>query len=79
VQAFPKAFAHVKDRVLPDRLARAEAGKDADGNMRSHHKAFLDRWWSLAWDRKEFFAEAAKLRGRYIACSRVTKRPISCF
>ena len=79
VQAFPKAFAHVKDRVLPDRLARAEAGKDADGNMRSHHKAFLDRWWSLAWDRKEFFAEAAKLRGRYIACSRVTKRPIFLF
>jgi MmeI, DNA-methyltransferase domain/MmeI, N-terminal domain/MmeI, helicase spacer domain/MmeI, target recognition domain len=79
-QAFPKAFAHIKDHVLPDRLSRAEAGKDANGKMRSHHKQFLDRWWALAWDRKEFFSEAAKLRGsRYIACSRVTKRPIFMF
>ncbi|MBP8169472.1 MAG: class I SAM-dependent DNA methyltransferase [Azonexus sp.] len=79
VQSFPNAFAHVKSNVLPDRLNRAEAGKDANGNMRSHHKAFLDRWWALAWDRKDFFAEAAKLQGRYIACSRVTKRPIFLF
>ncbi|MEN9479376.1 MAG: hypothetical protein RLZZ298_771 [Pseudomonadota bacterium] len=79
VQSFPSAFNHVKNNVLPDRQSRAEAGKDADGNMRSHHKAFLDRWWALAWDRKDFFAEAANLQGRYIACSRVTKRPIFLF
>jgi hypothetical protein len=79
VQSFPKAFEHIKERVLPHRLGRAEAGKGADGNMRSHHKAFLDRWWALAWDRKEFFGEATKLRGRYIVCSRVTKRPIFLF
>lgn len=78
-QGFPRAFAHIKNNVLPDRLKRAEEGKDADGKMRTHHKAFLDRWWGLAWDRKEFFAEASKLKGRYIACSRVTKRPIFLF
>jgi hypothetical protein len=78
-QSFPKAFAHVKARVLPDRLSRAEAGKDADGNMRSHHKQFLERWWALAWDRKELFAGFTTLRNRFVCCSRVTKRPIFLF
>jgi len=78
-QSFPNAFAHVKDNVLPDRLSRAEAGKDANGNMRSHHKQFLDRWWALAWDRKELFTGFSSLQGRFVCCSRVTKRPIFLF
>jgi PPIC-type PPIASE domain/MmeI, target recognition domain len=78
-QNFPAALAHVKDTVLPDRLAKAEAGKDADGNARTHHKGFLERWWALSWDRKEMFANFNELQGRFIACSRVTKRPVFVF
>jgi hypothetical protein len=46
-QSYSTAFERIKATVLPDRIAKAEAGKDADGNLRPHHKAFLDRWWSL--------------------------------
>ena len=77
-QAFPSAFAHVKASVLPARQAAAEAGKDDAGNMRSHHKAFLDRWWQLSWGRADMLAQLAK-QPRYLACSRVTKRPIFAF
>jgi hypothetical protein len=78
-QNFPAAFNRVKTTVLQDREAKAEAGKDADGNVRPHHKGFLDRWWALSWDRKEMFAGFRELRGRFIACSRVTKRPVFVF
>jgi hypothetical protein len=78
-QAFPAAFKRVQAVVLPTRVANAEKGKDAEGNLRPHHKGFLDRWWMLAWDRAELFYGFASLNGRFIACSRVTKRPIFVF
>lgn len=78
-QAFKNAFKRIESQVLPDRERKAEEGKDADGNMRNHHRAFLDRWWALAWDRKDLFTGFEPLRGRFIACSRVTKRPIFVF
>jgi hypothetical protein len=77
-QSFPGAFAHVQGHVLPDRQAAAEAGKDDAGNMRSHHKAFLDRWWQLSWGRADMLGQLGKLP-RYLVCSRVTKRPIFAF
>ncbi|MDH2916408.1 MAG: class I SAM-dependent DNA methyltransferase, partial [Gallionella sp.] len=52
--------------------------KDADGNMRSHHKSFLDRWWQLSWARADMVSELRVLP-RYLVCSRVTKRPIFTF
>lgn len=72
------AFEYVKKRVLPDRKKNAEEGRDADGNMRPHHKQFLDRWWRLAWERSDLLA-AIKPLPRFIACSRVTKRPLFVF
>lgn len=77
-QAFTAAFAHVKTSVLPDRLKAAEEGKDEAGNLRSHHKAFLDRWWQLSWGRADLIAAISQLP-RYLVCSRVTKRPIFAF
>ena len=78
-QVFPEAFVRVRDRVLPARQRKAEEGKDKDGNLRPHHKAFLDRWWRLTWGRAEMLQAFKGLRGRFIACSRVTKRPIFVF
>lgn len=71
-------FEHIEQIVLPDRLRAAEEGKDAEGNMRSHHKAFLERWWQLSWGRADMLATLQHIP-RYLACSRVTKRPIFAF
>jgi hypothetical protein len=78
-KAFPAAFDRIEKRVLPDRIRKAEQGKDAAGNVRPHHRGFLDRWWGLSWDRKELFEGLTHLHGRFVACSRVTKHPIFVF
>jgi SAM-dependent methyltransferase len=79
VQKFPRALERIQSLVLPDRLRKAEEGKDEDGNVRPHHKQFLERWWALSWDRKDLFSGFEQLSGRFICCSRVTKRPIFQF
>lgn len=71
-------FAHIERTVLPDRRTAAEKGKDANGEMRSHHKGFLDRWWQLSWGRADMLASLRSI-SRYLVCSRVTKRPIFTF
>ena len=43
--------------------------------MNHHHENFFKRWWTLAYARNEFMDIIQSLN-RYIACSRVTKRPI---
>lgn len=77
-QGFPRALAHVQQHVLPARERAAEEGKDKDGKMRPHHRRFLERWWQLSWGRADMLAGLAKVP-RYLACSRVTKRPIFTF
>ncbi|MCX6897365.1 MAG: N-6 DNA methylase [Verrucomicrobia bacterium] len=76
--AYLSAFDWVKTHVLPDRERKAKEGVDKDGNMRSHHKAFLARWWQLSFARPELISQVEKI-GRFIVCSRVTKRPIFVF
>jgi len=76
---YSAAFARVESLVLPARKAKAEIGKTSDGELRPHHRRFLDRWWQLSWGRADMLAAFQALRGRYIACSRVTKRPIFVF
>jgi hypothetical protein len=76
--AYPSAFEWVKTRVLPDRERKAKEGVDAAGKMRSHHKAFLARWWQLSFGRPEMLSVIKPLP-RYLACAYVTKRPIFIF
>ncbi len=52
-QTFKQLFAHVQNRVLPDRLKKAEQGKDKSGNPRPHHQGFLNKWWQLSYSRPE--------------------------
>lgn len=77
-QSFPRSFDHIKAHVLPARLKAAEDGKDDEGKMRPHHRRFLDRWWQLSWGRADML-DKLKAIPRYLACSRVTKRPIFMF
>lgn len=75
---FANAFAWAKANVLPDRMKAADEGKDEAGKQRTHHKAFLARWWQLSFGRADLIA-AIEGRERYLVCSRVTKRPIFFF
>lgn len=76
--AFPGAFDWVRTHVLPDRERKAKEGKDKDGKMRPHHKAFLARWWQLSFGRPEMLSVIKPLP-RFLACSYVTQRPIFMF
>lgn len=74
-QAFPAAFAQVESTVLPD-VAKKAAKEHEDESARKGH---LDHWWRLWRSRADMLDAFATLRGRFIACSRVTKRPIFVF
>jgi hypothetical protein len=78
-QAYRLAFARVQEIVMPARIQAADEGKDAAGNVRPHHRQFLERWWKLAWDREDMVAAIRRLGDRYVVCSRVTKRPVFIF
>ncbi|MEO5728879.1 MAG: DNA methyltransferase, partial [Byssovorax sp.] len=75
-------FQRIKKLVLHDREDAAEReGKRNDaiasGGKRGnrHHDNFLRYWWLLSYARGDLIRKLATLK-RYIACSRVTKRPI---
>jgi hypothetical protein len=72
---YPKPFARVQSLVLPTREQKAQQGKTADGEQRSHHKGFLKYWWRHSFDRPEMINLLATMP-RYIVCSDTTKRPI---
>ncbi|MCO5102283.1 MAG: N-6 DNA methylase [Burkholderiaceae bacterium] len=75
---FKEAFARVQATVLSDRVKAAEAGKQEDGVGRPHHEKFLSTWWQLSWGRSDLVSAIAA-KSRYLACSRVTKRPLFVF
>jgi hypothetical protein len=77
-------FEHVARSVLPARAGAAaeEATRNAEaphGNRRGranqHHASFLRHWWLPSFPRRDMLAALGQL-DRYIACSRVTRRPI---
>lgn len=72
-------FQRVKDAVLAHREAAAREEKTRNENLAErgnrHHENFLKRWWLLSYPRGELMMKLQSL-SRYIACSRVTKRPI---
>ena len=74
-QAFKGAFEHVKCNVLPTVAAKA----DEEEKGENARKQYMQRWWMLWRGRSEFIAGLASLNGRFIACSRVTKRPVFVF
>ncbi|QOV21126.1 class I SAM-dependent DNA methyltransferase [Anabaenopsis elenkinii] len=49
--------------------------KSPKSKVNRHHQNFLSKWWLLSYPRAELI-EKIKNLPRYIACARVTKRPI---
>lgn len=73
--SYRDAFEWVKHRVLPDWTANADTERGETGKVSGEHQGRLEKWWQLKRRRPELIAQLNALP-RYIACSRVTKRPI---
>jgi hypothetical protein len=73
---FEGPWKHVQSHVMPAVLLAAEVAKGSDmGPARTAH---LQRWWQF-WNVRQGMRAAFSGLGRYLACSRVTKRPVFCF
>jgi hypothetical protein len=72
---YQAAFERVKKLVMPDVLAKAEAEKKATGKESTRWTRMANRWWQFRDYQPGTMAAIAKLP-RYIACPRVTKRPV---
>lgn len=83
-RAYTGPIARVEKLVLPARQRAAEEeeernasslSSDPKAKVNHHHRNFLNRWWLLAWGRQELTTKLGRIP-RFVACSRVTKRPI---
>ncbi|WP_420576737.1 DNA methyltransferase [Ekhidna sp.] len=81
---FKEPFQRVELMVLPDRKAKGEKQKkenedllkkNSKAKVNKHHINFLNNWWKLSYGRDDMLRQRNAL-GRYIACARVTQRPI---
>ena len=77
-RAAEAAFEWVERNVLPEIKKRASEERESDDGE-SHRQDHLKRWWKHWRPRAERVAVVSKLPGRFIACSRVTKRPLFVF
>jgi hypothetical protein len=86
-KTFALPFDRLKELVLPERERKAaeEEGRNAEAqsdnaraHVNHHHRNFLRRWWLHSYGRPSLMGKLRPLP-RYIACGRVTKRPIFVF
>jgi len=78
VMKYKKTFEIVKTRVLPTIINNAEKEKEQYKDLKKKvmvRQNHLEKWW-LFWRRREELIVKLGTIKRYIACSRVTKRPI---
>lgn len=73
--AYREPFERVKERVMPDVLAKAAAEREETGKASGPRQSHAEKWWTLWRSRPELLGHLARVP-RYVACSRVTKRPI---
>jgi SAM-dependent methyltransferase len=73
-----RAFEIVRERVMPDVVAKAEAEREKTGKERGPRQNHAQTWWRFWRGRSELLAALDK-RPRYVACARVQKRPIFVF
>lgn len=74
--SYRAAFDHVRHAVLPEvqRAARDATSTDMEKPRKDHE----NRWWQF-WNVRKNMRLAFRGLSRYMACSRVTKRPIFAF
>ncbi|SMC02933.1 Type II restriction/modification system, DNA methylase subunit YeeA [Rubrobacter radiotolerans DSM 5868] len=69
------AFERVRERVLPDMEMKAHGERLKTGKDSGPRQNHLKKWWKFWRGRAEMIDNISRIP-RYIACSRVTKRPI---
>jgi SAM-dependent methyltransferase len=74
-QEYGPALRYLQQRVLPAIQESARISKD---NMKAARAEHLGRWWQF-WNVRTEMRLAFRGKRRYLACSRVTKRPIFVF
>jgi len=86
-KAFKLPFRRIESKVLADRKKKAEEEEarnkeacdaDPDASVNHHHQNFLKKWWLHSYPRMALISKLKKIP-RYVACGRVTKRPIFVF
>jgi hypothetical protein len=75
---YSEAFKHVQANVLPAVQASLEEARRSGSDMASARQEHLNRWWQF-WNRRDEMSEVLGRQRRYIACSRVTRRPVMVF
>jgi hypothetical protein len=74
-QQYGAAFEHVRAAVLPDWQKNARAEHAKTGKKTGEHQNRLKTWWQLKRPRRRMLESIAAIP-RYVACSRIMKRPI---
>lgn len=81
---YNEAFQIVSDTVLPHREKAAKEQEAKNKELREnnpkaktnkHHINFYNKWWKLSYGRSDMLESIRELK-RFIACARVSKRPI---
>jgi hypothetical protein len=72
------AFEHVKTRVMPEVITKAEAEKAATGEESTRWTRMANKWWQFRDYQPGTMSALARIP-RYVSCARVTKRPIFDF
>lgn len=73
--SYPLPFGHIKQTVMPSVLERAEKEKKDTGKEVTRYTRIAQRWWQF-YDYRPGTIAAINSVPRYVAVSRVTKRPI---
>jgi type I restriction-modification system DNA methylase subunit len=72
------AFKHVQAAVMPDLENKAREEAENTGKKTGPRQSHFAKWWRLWRGRPELIARLGTI-SRYVACSRLTKRPIFDF
>ncbi len=85
--AYKELYQKIEKEVLPEREAKAKmqkennkiiTSKNSKAKTNKHHINFYNNWWKLSYGREDMLDYLKKV-SRYIACARVTQRPIFDF
>jgi SAM-dependent methyltransferase len=77
-RAYAAPFKHLTETVLPYITVKAAEERAKTGMETGQDQRWLENWWQHFRPRAELIAKIES-RGRFVACSRVTKRPIFSF
>ncbi len=81
---YKEPFQRIEMMVLPDRKEKGKKQKEENeevlkanpkAKVNKHHINFLNKWWKLSYGREDMLRQLNLLK-RYVACARVTQRPI---